>query len=78
MTAAILKGKDPADMAIEYPTKGTTYLNQKQAQQLGIDLPNELVTQISKKELLSNESNRISNWARIALGHPWSRTLLDL
>ncbi len=49
MTAAILKGKDPADMAIEYPTKGTTYLNQKQAQQLGIDLPNELVTQISKK-----------------------------
>ncbi len=49
MTAAILKGKDPADMAIEYPTKGTTYLNQKQAQQLWIDLPNELVTQISKK-----------------------------
>ena len=36
-------------MAIEYPTEGIAYLNQKQAQQLGITLPNELITQISKK-----------------------------
>ena len=38
MTAAILKGKDPADMAIEYPTK-RNYLPQPKASSTTRDRP---------------------------------------
>ena len=46
MTAQILKGKDPAQMPIEYPTNGITYLNLKQAKRLGLHVPNTLINKI--------------------------------
>lgn len=50
MAAEILKGKDPAKMAVRYPTNGITYLNLKQANKLGISVPAQLVQQVEKNK----------------------------
>jgi len=49
MTAQILKGKDPAQMPVEYPTNGVTYLNLKQAKLLGIQVPDTLINKAKQQ-----------------------------
>lgn len=49
MTAQILKGKDPANMPVEYPTNGITYLNLKQAEFLGLHVPKALLDKTQHK-----------------------------
>ena len=49
MTAEVLKGKKPADMPVRKITKYETIINQKEADLLNIQIPNELIKAAEKK-----------------------------
>ncbi|KRL05709.1 tryptophan ABC transporter substrate-binding protein [Liquorilactobacillus oeni] len=49
MAAQVLRGRKTADFPVAYVTKGTYVINQKEAELLGIKLPDEIVKQAEAK-----------------------------
>lgn len=48
VVADVLKGKKPADYPIQVTDKGTTYINEKKAKELGIQIPESIVKEAQK------------------------------